>query len=97
MAMIDQADFFNGSQLGLNLGDSAEAVPINAHAVRLRLNALIEQAKAAQDNAPWDKETQREIQLSFPQLAKKLPIEEATFLTRQFEFELKRIEKFRAA
>jgi len=95
--MKKQADFFEANQLGLNLGDSAAAIPINAHAVRLQLNALIEQAKAAQDRAPWDEKTQREYQLSFPQLAKRLPPEEATFLTRQFEFELARIEKLRAA
>ena len=95
--MSEQSDFFKEAQLGLNLGDNAAAVPINAHAVRLQLNALIEQAKAAQDTAPWDKKTQHEYQLSFPQWAKRLPPEEATFLTRQFEFELARIEKLRAA
>ena len=95
--MSKEPDFFEATQLGLNLGDSAAAVPINAHAVRLQLNALIEQAKTAQDKAPWDKKTQREYQLSFPQWAKRLPPEEATFLTRQFEFELARIEGLRAA
>jgi hypothetical protein len=93
----EQSDFFDANQLGLNLGDSAEALSINAHAVRLQLNALIEEAKAAQDTAPWDEKTQHEYQLSFPQLAKRLPSEEATFLTRQFEFEIARIEKLRVA
>ena len=44
-------DFFGGSQLGFDLGDSAAAVPINAHAVRLQLNALIEQAKEARESS----------------------------------------------
>lgn len=95
--MSKQADFFNGTQLGLNLDDNAAAVPINAHAVRLQLNALIEQAKAARDKAPWDEETEHQYQLSFPILAKRLPPEEATFLTRQFEFELARLQRLRAA
>jgi hypothetical protein len=95
--MEKQANFFEGTQLGFDLGDSAAAVPINARAVRLQLNALIEQAKAARERAPWDEKTHREYQLSFPQWAKRLPPEEATFLTRQFEFELARIEKLRAA
>lgn len=92
-----QAHLFDGSQLGLDLGDSAAAAPINSHAVRLQLNALIEQAKAARDKAPWDEKTQHEYQLSFPQMAKRLPPDEARFLTRLFEFELARIEKLRAA
>lgn len=95
--MNKQSELFESNQLGLNLDDNAAAVPINAHAVRLQLNALIEQAKAAQDKAPWDEKTSREYQLSFPQWAKRLPLEEATFLTRQFEFELARIKKLRAA
>jgi hypothetical protein len=95
--MTKQPNFFEPTQLGLNLGDSAAAVPINAHAVRLQLNALIEQARTAREKAPWDEKTQHEYQLSFPQLAKRLPPEEATFLTRQFEFELARIDKMRAA
>jgi hypothetical protein len=95
--MSKEPDFFEATQLRLNLGDSAAAVPINAHAVRLQLNALIEQAKAAQDQAPWDEKTLREYQLTFPQWAKRLPLEEATILTRQFEFELIRIERLRAA
>jgi hypothetical protein len=95
--MSKEPDFFEGTQLGLNLGDTAAAVPINAHAVRLQLNALIEQAKTAQDKAPWDEKTQHQYQLSFPQWAKRLPPEEATFLMRQFEFELARIKKLRAA
>lgn len=95
--MSKEPSFFEATQLGLNLGDSAAAVPINAHAVRLQLNALIEQAKAAQHEVPWDEKTQHEYQLCFPQWAKRLPPEEATFLTRQFEFELARIQKLRAA
>jgi len=95
--MNENHDLFDPNQLGLNLGDGAAAAPISRQAVRLQLNALVEQAKAAQDMAPWDERTQREYQLSFPQMAKRLPPEEATFLTRQFEFELARIEKLRAA
>jgi hypothetical protein len=95
--MIEQANLFEDVQLGLNLGDSAAAIPINAHAVRLQLNALIEQAKFAQDTVPWDQETQRQYQLTFPRLAKMLPAEEANFLTRQFEFELARLEELRVA
>lgn len=95
--MTKHPSFFEPNQLGLELGDSAAAIPINSHAVRLQLNALILQAKAAQDTAPWDVLTEREYQLSFPLLAKRLPAEEATFLTRQFEFELARIQKLRAA
>ena len=48
-----QARLFDGSQLGLDLGDSAAATPINAHAVRLQLNALIEQAQAECRALDW--------------------------------------------
>lgn len=95
--MTKQGEIFEGSQLGLDLGDSAAAVPISPHAVRLQLNALIEQLKSAQDRLPWDEETKRQYQLSFPQLAKCLPPEEANFLSRQFEFEIARVGKRSAA
>ena len=89
--MSTQADIFDGSQLGLDLGDSSAAIPISPQAVRMQLNALIEQVKACQDQPPWDLDMERHHQWSFPQMAKFLPPEEATFLSRQFEFEVAKL------
>jgi len=85
-------------QLGFPLDGMGKAVPAESpHAVRLELNALLEQAKAARDAAPWDLATHRKHRALVPERAKALPPEEAEFLRRQLVLEFDRIELLLAA
>lgn len=84
-------------QLGFPLEGMGAAPPISPHAIRLELNALLEQAKAAREVAPWDLATQRRHRTLVPEKAKVLPPEEAEFLRRQFVLEFDRIELLLAA
>ena len=85
-------------QLGFPLdGMGAAPKPESPHAIRLELNALLEQAKAARDMAPWDLETHRRYRALLPERAKALPPEEAEFMRRQLVLEFDRIELLLAA
>lgn len=92
-----QGDFFEPIQIGFDLGGGLEAMPTNTQDVRLKLNAILATAKAARDHAPWDRDTHRHHQAIFPQLAERLPLDEAEFLRRQFVLEFERIERLLAA
>lgn len=85
-------------QLGFPL-EGMDAAPerVNQHAIRLELNALLEQAKAARESAPWDLATHRKYRALVPEKAKALPAEEAEFLRRQLVLEFDRIEELLAA
>lgn len=85
------------NQFGFDLGEPEKSDYVSSHSVRLELHALLETAKAARDDAPWDHATLRHYRTSFPLKAKVLPPEEASFLWRQFELELTRIEALLAA
>lgn len=78
-------------------GMGAASAAENPHAIRLELNGLLEQVKAARDTVPWDIETQRKYRALVPEKAKALPPEEAEFLRRQFVLEFARIEQLLAA
>ena len=85
-------------QLGFDIEGLAPAAhSVSPHAIRLELNALLHQAKAAHNEAPWDRRAHQHYRNLFPQKAKWLPPEEAEFLSRQFELELERIERLLAA
>lgn len=85
-------------QFGFPLeGMDAAPASESPHAIRLELNGLLEQAKAARDSAPWDIETQRKYRALVPERAKALPPEEAEFLRRQLVLEFDRIERLLAA
>lgn len=90
--MIDEEQF------GFPLeGMGTAQAPESSHAIRLKLNDLLERAKAARDAAPWDIETQRKYRALVTEKAKALPPEEAEFLRRQFVLEFDRIERLLAA
>ncbi|WP_298017528.1 hypothetical protein [uncultured Parasphingopyxis sp.] len=84
-------------QIGFDLDEPEAPKFVGSHAVRLELHELLETAKAARSESPWDASTLRHHRNSFPIKAKVLPPEEATFLWRQFELELERIETQLAA
>lgn len=85
-------------QFGFPLeGMDAASAGQSSHAVRLELNELLEQAKAARDVAPWDMEMHRQYRAAVAEKAKALPPEEGEFLRRQFVLEFDRIERLLAA
>lgn len=96
--MKDQPDLFGPAQLGLGLEDTRpDPHAIDPEEVRQELLAILAQAKAAQDEAPWDRGTHRYHQVVFPQMSNWLPKEEADQLCFEFARELERIEALLAA
>ena len=85
------------TQLGFPMEVMGAPRRVNSHDVRLELTALLDKAKAARDEAPWDRETMERYRESIPQRAKVLPPEEAEFLRKQFVLEFDRIELLLAA
>jgi hypothetical protein len=61
------------------------------------LRAILAIAKAARDEAPWDRRTHRYHEVVFPQMAGWLPEDEAEQLCFEFARELERIEALLAA
>ena len=97
-SVTDQGDLFEPAQLGLGLEDTRpDPTRVDPQEVREELNAILAIAKAAHDEAPWDRRTHRYHQVVFPQMANWLPPDEAEFLRRQFSLELERIEPLLAA
>lgn len=96
--MPDESDLSGPSQLGLGLEDTRpDPTKVHPDEVRRELRALLELAKAARDEAPWDRRTHRYHQVVFPQMANWLPDEEAEQLCFEFAKELERIEALLAA
>lgn len=98
--MSDQGDLFGGAprQLGLGLEDTRpDPTRIDPEEIREELLAVLATARAARDEAPWDRRTHRYHQVVFPQMANWLPADEADMLRRQFSLELERIEPLLAA
>ena len=96
--MPDEPDLFGPSQLGLGLEDTRpDPTKINPEEIRQELRALLALAKAARDQAPWDRRTHRYHEVVFPQMANWLPEEEAEQLCFEFAKELERIEGLLAA
>lgn len=96
--MAEQGDFFGPSQLGLGLEDTRpDPTHVDPQSVREELTAILATARAARDEAPWDRRTHRYHQVVFPQMANWLPPDEADMLRRQFSLELERIEPLLAA
>ena len=85
-------------QLGLGLEDTRPGpTKVDPEEVRLELRAILAIAKAAQDEAPWDRRTHLYHQVVFPQMASWLPDDEANQLCFEFAKELERIEHLLAA
>jgi hypothetical protein len=96
--MPDEPDLFGPSQFGLGLEDTRpDPTRIDPDEVRQELRALLELAKAARDEAPWDRRTHRYHEVVFPQMANWLPDDEANQLCFEFAKELERIEQLLAA
>lgn len=92
--MMDQSDLFGGSrQLGFALEDTRpDPTAIDPDAIREELVAILAVARAARDQAPWDRRTHAYHRVVFPQMSNWLPPEEAAALRREFAVELTRIE-----
>jgi len=96
--MPDEPDLFGPNQLGLGLEDTRpDPTKIDPEQIRQELRALLELAKSAQDEAPWDRRTHQYHEVVFPQMANWLPDDEAEQLCFEFAEELKRIEALLAA
>lgn len=96
--MSDKPDLFGPSQLGLGLEDTRpDPTKVDPDEVRQELVAILEIARAARDEAPWDRRTHRYHQVVFPQMASWLPDDEAEQLCFEFAKELERIEHLLAA
>jgi hypothetical protein len=96
--MENEPDLFGPSQLGLGLEDTRpDPTKVDPEEVRQELRALLELAKAAHTEAPWDKRTHRYHEVVFPQMASWLPDDEANQLCFEFAKELERIEALLAA
>ena len=96
--MPDEPELFGPNQLGLGLEDTRpDPTKIDPEEVRLELTAILAIAKAAQDEAPWDRRTHRYHQVVFPQMASWLPDDEANQLCFEFAKEMERIEHLLAA
>lgn len=86
--MTDQPDLFP---------EKPRVEVVDPDDVRVELLELLAIAKAAQDEAPWDRRTQRYHEVVFPQMANWLPEDEAEQLCFEFAKELERIEQLLAA
>lgn len=64
---------------------------VDPDVIRLRLQKMLAEARAAREDSPWPPETTRLNQLIFPQMANWLPEEERDQLRLEFETELKRL------
>jgi hypothetical protein len=96
--MSDEPDLFGPSQLGLGLEDTRpDPTKVDPEEVRQELRAILAIAKAARDEAPWDRRTHRYHEVVFPQMAGWLPEDEAGQLCFEFARELERIEALLAA
>lgn len=96
--MPDEPDLFGPSQLGLGLEDTRpDPTKVDPNEVRQELRALLALAKAAREEAPWDRSTHRYHEVVFPQMANWLPDDEAEQLRFEFARELERIEHLLAA
>jgi hypothetical protein len=98
MTMPDEPDLFGHKQLGLGLEDTRpDPTKVDPDEVRQELVAILDIARAARDEAPWDRRTHRYHQVVFPQMASWLPDDEAEQLCFEFAKELERIEHLLAA
>lgn len=96
--MDGQNDLFGSAQLGLGLEDTRpDPTHVDPASVREELNAILATARAALDEAPWDRRTHRYHLVVFPQMTNWLPDDEAEQLKFEFAREMERIELLLAA
>ena len=90
------SDLFVGSssQLGFDLGDTTtpKSYEPDRDEVRRELMEILEAAKAATDECPWDERTFKYHKTVFPQMANWLPAGERDQIRIDFAKEIARIE-----
>jgi hypothetical protein len=95
------SDLFDSgpNQLGFDLGDQKPPVSYepDREEVRAELHEILDAARSALDEAPWDARTFQYHRVVFPQMACWLPDEERDQLCFEFQQEVKRIELLMAA
>lgn len=96
---MDDKHEYGSAQLGFDLGDAAPPVSYepDRDEVRAELTEILETAKAATDEAPWDERTFLYHKVVFPQMACWLPDDEREQLCFAFAREVERIELLMAA
>lgn len=77
--------------------EAARDESVDPDKVRAELLEIMRVARAARNEAPWDRRTHRYHEVVFPQMATWLPDDEADQLCFEFASELKRIEALLAA
>ena len=96
----DSGNLFGGSaQLGFDLGDDtpAPAYEPDRDEVRRELHDILAEARSAQNECPWDRQTFKYHKVVFPQMANWLPEDERDQLRFEFAREVERIELLLAA
>ena len=85
-------------QLGFELGGE-QPVPgqPNLHEIREDLSAILDEARAATSDGPWDAGELRYKKIVFLRLVQLLPVEECEQLSFDFLGEVERIEALLAA
>jgi hypothetical protein len=96
---MDDSIDFGAKQLGFDLGDAAppRSYEPDRDEVRAELTEILETAKAATNEAPWDARTFLYHKVVFPQMANWLPEDERDQLRFEFAREVERIELLMAA
>lgn len=93
-------NMFDGrAQLGFDLGDQASAPSYepDRDEVRRELHIVLNEARSARDECPWDERTFKYHKVVFPQMANWLPENERDQLRFEFAKEIERIELLLAA
>jgi hypothetical protein len=98
--MSDEADLFGNGPAQASLfgpGENRMQAPRQQHLpdpaiVRLRLNAVLDKARAA-EKMPWSDRDAQMWQTVFPNMAKWLPKEEADQLSFEFAQEMERLQQ----
>ena len=82
-------------QLGFDLGDARVAAPYepDRDEIRAELFAILETARAAIEQSPWDSRTLMYHKVVFPQMSRWLPEDERQRLCEAFATEIERIER----
>lgn len=96
---MDELSESGPRQLGFDLGEAAPPASYepDRDEVRAELTAILEAAKGALDEAPWDAPTLLYHKVVFPQMARWLPEDERSQLCFEFAREVERIELLMAA
>jgi hypothetical protein len=90
----NEPDFFS---IGLDDPSKRKSYEPDRDEVRRELTEILEMAKAAVDDCPWDERAFQYQKVVFPQMANWLPPEERDQMRFEFAIEVERIELLMAA